>query len=330
MAELMRAVGYRRNLPVSDPESLIDLTLPVPEPGPHDLLVRVEAVSVNPVDVKVRASNDPGGEPKILGWDAAGVVERVGDRVTLFRPGAEVWYAGSIRRPGTDAQFHLVDERITGPKPASLDFAAAAALPLTAITAWESLFDRLRLTSSSTGRLLVLGAAGGVGSILIQLARKLTDVTIIGTASRRESQQWVRDMGAHEVINHHDGFGGLSDSVDWILSPHSAGMVATFADILRPYGAVVAIDEPGGLDLVPLKPKSIAWHWELMFTRALYDPTSTAQHEILSQVAQLVDKGVLRSTMTSRVDGISSATLRAAHATVESGSSIGKTVLAGF
>jgi zinc-binding alcohol dehydrogenase family protein len=330
MADQMRAVAYLRSLPVTDPESLIDLTLPVPEPGPHDLLVRVEAVSVNPADVKMRAGNDPGGRPRVLGYDAAGTVVRTGTEVTRFRPGDEVFYAGSIARPGTDSQFHLVDERITGRKPVSLDFAQAAALPLTALTAWESLFDRLRLTAESTGTLLVLGAAGGVGSILVQLAHKLTDLTVIGTASRAESKDWALEMGADQVINHHDGFDHLADSVDYVFSPHSAGMVDTFATILRPYGSVVAIDEPDGLDLLPLKSKSLAWHWELMFTAALHDPESDAQHRILTQVAELVDKGVLRSTMTECIEGISAATLRDAHAAVEKGSSIGKTVLAGF
>ena len=331
MAELMRAVGYRRNLPISDPESLLDLELPVPEPGEHDLQVRVRAVSVNPVDVKVRAGSDPGGKPKILGYDAAGVVEKVGAAVTLFQPGDEVWYAGSIARPGTDAELHLVDERIVGRKPATLDFAQAAALPLTTLTAWEALFDRLRLTERSTGTLLVLGAAGGVGSILVQLARRLTGLEIIGTASRPESRQYALDRGAHRVVNHHDDLAeALPGGVDYVFSPHSAGMIDTFARIVHPYGAVVAIDEPAGLDLRPLKSKSIAWHWELMFTRALYDPTSTAQHEILTQAADLVDKDVLHTTLTQRVDGINAANLRRVHAAVEHGSAIGKTVLAGF
>ena len=327
----MRAVGYRKNLPITDPSSLLDLELPVPTPGEHDLLVRVEAVSVNPVDVKVRAGSDPGGEPKILGYDAAGVVVAVGGAVTLFRPGDEVWYAGSIARSGTDAQFHLVDERIVGPKPTSLDFAQAAALPLTTLTAWETLFDRLRLTATSTGTLLVLGAAGGVGSILVQLARRLTDLEVIGTASRTESRQYVLDRGAHRVVDHHDDLAAaLPDGVDYVFSPHSQGMVDTFARIIRPFGAVVAIDEPAGLDLRPLKSKSIAWHWELMFTRALHDPTSTAQHDILREAADLVDKGVLHTTLTERIDVINADNLRRAHAIVERGSAIGKTVLAGF
>jgi zinc-binding alcohol dehydrogenase family protein len=328
--DVMKAVGYRTNLEIGDPSSLLDLTLPIPSPGPHDLLVRVEAVAVNPVDVKVRASSDPGGTPKVLGWDAAGVVERVGDAVTLFRPGDEVFYAGAINRPGSNAQFQVVDERLVGPKPQSLDFGAAAALPLTALTAWECLFDRLRLTPSSEGTLLALAAAGGVGSILTQLARRLTSVTVFGTASRPESQQWVLDQGAHRVLNHHDGFASLKDSVDYVFSPVSGGMIPTFADILRPYGEVVAIDEPDGMDLLPLKEKSITWHWEFMFTRGQYEPASAAQHDILVQISSLVDRGVLRSTETKRFDGITAANLRAAHELQESGAVIGKTVLVGF
>jgi len=331
MAELMRAVGYRKNLPISDPSALLDLELPAPEPGEHDLVVRVRAVSVNPVDVKVRAGSDPHGEPKILGYDAAGIVERVGAAVTLFRPGDEVWYAGSIARPGTNAELHLVDERIVGPKPRTLDFAEAAALPLTTLTAWEALFDRLRLTAQSTGTLLVMGAAGGVGSILVQLARHLTGLEIIGTASRPESQRWVLERGAHRVVDHHGDLAkALPEGVDYVFSPHSAGMIDTYAEIVRPFGAVVAIDEPPNLDLLPLKSKSIAWHWELMFTRPLHDPAGSAQHDILRQAADLVDKGVLHTTLTRRIDGITAANLREAHAAVEGGSTIGKIVLAGF
>src|SRR6201992_396 len=233
MAEKMRAVGYRKALPVSDPASLEDLEVPVPEPGPRDLLVRVEAVSVNPVDVKVRASTDPGGEPKILGYDAAGTVVATGPDVTLFSPGDEVYYAGSIDRPGTDAQFHLVDERIVGHKPRSLDFGQAAALPLTTITAWESLFDRFRLNPESSGVLLVLGAAGGVGSMVTQLARALTRMDIIGTACRPDAQQWAQELGAHHVIDHHDLVGGVRgitpDGVNYVFSPHTARSIEALA-----------------------------------------------------------------------------------------------------
>ena len=335
MAEKMRAVGYRKALPISDPASLEDLEIPVPEPGPRDLLVRVEAVSVNPVDVKVRASADPGDEPRILGYDAAGTVVATGSDVLLFTPGDEVYYAGTIDRPGTDAQFHVVDERIVGHKPRTLSFGEAAALPLTTITAWESLFDRFRLNPESAGVLLVLGAAGGVGSMVTQLARALTRVVIIGTASRPESQQWVRDLGAHHVIDHHglvDGVRGITpDGVTHVFSTHTAGAIEDFAEILRPYGAVVAIDDPQGLDIYPLKNKSISFSWEFMFTRPLYRPVDLAeQHELLDRVAGLVDEGTIRTTVTRELGPINAATLRQAHGLVEQGRTTGKVVVSGW
>jgi NADPH2:quinone reductase len=335
MAETMRAVGFRKPLPVSDPASLEDLEVPVPTPGPRDLLVRVEAVSVNPVDVKVRASADPGGEPRILGYDAAGTVVATGSDVLLFAPGDEVYYAGTIDRPGTDAQFHVVDERIVGHKPRTLSFAQAAALPLTTITAWESLFDRFRLNPESSGVLLVVGAAGGVGSMVTQLARALTRVVIIGTASRPESQQWVRDLGAHHVIDHHglaDGVRGITpDGVTHVFSTHTAGAIEDFAEILRPYGAVVAIDDPQGLDIYPLKNKSISFSWEFMFTRPLYRPVDLAeQHELLDRVAGMVDEGTIRTTVTQELGPINAATLREAHSLVEQGRTTGKVVVSGW
>jgi NADPH2:quinone reductase len=335
MAEKMRAVGYRRPLPSSDPASLEDLEVPVPEPGPRDLLVRVEAVSVNPVDVKVRASSDPGREPRILGYDAAGTVVATGPDVTFFSAGDEVYYAGSIDRPGADAQFHVVDERITGRKPLSLTFAQAAALPLTTITAWEALFDRFRLNPESSGVLVVLGAAGGVGSMVTQLTRALTRVVVIGTASRPESRQWAQEMGAHHVIDHHDLAGGVRgiapDGVNYVFSPHTAGSIGQFAEILRPGGAVTAIDEPEGLDILPLKDKSIAFHWEFMFTRPLFQPPDMVeQHELLNRVADMVDEGTIRTTLTQQLGPINAATLREAHAMVEEGRMVGKVVVAGW
>ncbi|HEY2522726.1 MAG TPA: zinc-binding alcohol dehydrogenase family protein [Streptosporangiaceae bacterium] len=335
MAETMRAVGYRKPLPSSDPASLEDLEVPVPAPGPRDLLVQVEAVSVNPVDVKVRASADPHGEPRILGYDAAGTVVATGADVTLFSPGDEVYYAGSIDRPGTDAQFHVVDERITGHKPRSLTFAQAAALPLTTITAWEALFDRFRLNPESSGVLVVLGAAGGVGSMITQLTRALTRVVIIGTASRPESQQWAQGMGAHHVIDHHDLVGGVRgitpDGVTHVFSPHTAGSIEDFAEILRPFGAIVAIDDPPSLDILPLKHKSISFSWEFMFTRPLYQPVDLAeQHELLDRVADMVDEGTIRTTLTRELGPISAATLREAHSLVEQGRMTGKIVVAGW
>ncbi|MFI6762331.1 zinc-binding alcohol dehydrogenase family protein [Micromonospora sp. NPDC050417] len=334
MNDAMRAVGYRRNLPITDPESLLDAEAPIPTPGPNDLLVRVEAVSVNPVDVKVRAGVDPGGELKVLGFDAAGVVTAVGDRVSRFTVGDEVYYAGSIGRPGSNAQYHVVDEHVVGHKPTSLSFAEAAALPLTTITAWEALFDRFALTEKSTGTLLVLGAAGGVGSMAVQLARTLTELTVVGTASRPESRQWVTDLGAHQVVDHRNLVESVRsvapDGVDYLISPFTAGNVESYAEIVRPGGHIVAIDEPEGLDLLPLKAKSISWHWEFMFTRPLFLPTDPAQHELLEETARLVDAGRLRTTMTTQLGPIDAANLRQAHELLETSSTIGKVVIAGF
>jgi zinc-binding alcohol dehydrogenase family protein len=335
MDSTMRAVGYRKPLPISDPASLEDIQLPVPQPGPRDLLVRVEAVSVNPVDTKVRVGSDPGGEPKVLGYDAAGVVVATGEDVTLFDAGDEVYYAGSIARPGTNAQFHLVDERITGHKPRSLTFPQAAALPLTTITAWETLFDRFRLDAESTGTLLVLSAAGGVGSMVVQLARALTGVTVVGTASRPDSTQWARELGAHHVVDHHDLVRDVREvapsGLDYVFSPRTGGAIEAYAELLRPGGAITAIDEPEGLELLPLKAKSITFHWEFMFTRPLFQTDDMiAQHELLDRVARLVDAGSIRSTLTTELSPINAANLRRAHEMLESGHTVGKVVLAGF
>jgi zinc-binding alcohol dehydrogenase family protein len=330
-----RAVAYLESLPIEDPRSLIDVDLPMRPPGDHDLLVRVEAVSVNPVDVKVRVNQDPGGDAKVLGYDAAGVVEAVGDQVSLFGPGDQVFYAGSIARPGTNMNHHLVDERIVGPKPVSLTFAAAAALPLTSITAWETLFRRFAITPETTATILVMAAGGGVGSMLVQLARTIPGLTVIATASRPESQQWARDLGAHHIVDHHAQLAEqvhqvAPAGVEYIFSPYSRGNLEAFAEVLKPRGQITAIDDPGPLDLKPLKPKSISWHWEYMFTSPLFDAGDSSQHELLKRVAAMVDDGTLRTTLTEQLGPISAQTLREAHARVESRSMIGKIVVAGF
>ncbi|QZH59634.1 zinc-binding alcohol dehydrogenase family protein [Mycolicibacterium farcinogenes] len=327
----MSAVGSYAGLPIDDPDALQDITIDVPSLRPHDILVRVQAVSVNPVDIKRRGSLPVSDQPTILGHDAAGIVEAVGPEVTTLTVGDEVWYAGDVSRPGTNAEYHVVDERIVARKPGSLSFADAAGLPLTTITAWETLFERFALTENSTGDLLVLGAAGGVGSILIQLAKALTDVRVIATASREDSRAWVKELGADVVINHHqlrdETLAAAPDGVDYLFSPHSVGNVDTYAEIVRPFGHITAIDEPPGLDLVGLKPKSIAWHWELMFTRPLYGYDLIYQQQLLTQAAQLVDEAVLRSTVTKTILGLDAAGLREAHREVESGHMIGKVVV---
>lgn len=309
-------------------DGFAEVELDVPAPGPHDLLVEVRAVSVNPVDLKVR-----GEDPTVLGFDAAGVVAAVGSEVGAYAEGDEVWYAGSVGRPGSNAAYQLVDEHVAGRKPRSLDFAEAAAMPLTAITAWESLFEKFRLTAASSGTLLVMAGAGGVGSMVVQLARQLTGVTVIATASRPESADWVRGLGAHHVVDHRGDLPEqlrelAPDGVNWVFSPFSAGNVETYAQVMAVHGEVVAIDEPPGLDLLPLKAKSQTWHWELMFAKPLHLPYDASQRELLDEVARLVDAGTLRTTMTARLTPITPRTLREAHERVAGSGMIGKVVIA--
>ena len=336
----MRAVAYRRSLPAQDPQSLEDVELSEPQPGPRDLLVRIEAVAVNPVDTKVRRNIDPAGVAKVLGYDAAGTVVAVGAGVSLFQVGDKVFHAGAIDRPGSNAQLQLVDERIAGPMPASLDFAAAAAMPLTFITAWELLFDRLGVRQGSdadTRALLVVGGAGGVGSAAIQLARCLTGLVVVATASRPESRQWCLDLGAHQVIDHSRPL-----VEQWqALNLGGAGLVlaltntdqhqAALAEIVAPQGAVGMIDDPKCFDMGLFKRKAVAVHWEFMFTRSLFQTSDMIeQHHLLKRVAELVDQGVLRSTQAERLGRIDAATLRRAHQMIEEGHTRGKLVLAGF
>jgi zinc-binding alcohol dehydrogenase family protein len=332
MADTMRAIGSFEGLPVSDPQCLVDVELPVPELRPRDVLVRVDAVSVNPVDVKRRAGLTRSETPAVLGYDAAGVIEAVGPQVTTLAAGDEVFYAGDIGRPGSNAELQAVDERIVAERPGTLSFADAAALPLTSLTAWECLFDRLRLTAESNGTLLILGAAGGVGSVMIQLAKLRTGLRVVGTASRGASRDWVAGLGADAVIDHHDlvneGKRAAPDGFDYVFSAHSAGNIESFAEIVAPFGKIVAIDDPEGLDLFALKPKSIAWHWELMFTRSMFEtPDMIDQKHALARVAQLVDDGRIRSTVSERIPDFSAAGLRRAHELVESGRMTGKVVV---
>jgi zinc-binding alcohol dehydrogenase family protein len=337
----MKAVGYRAAGPISAPNSLEDLDVPAPEPGPRDLRVAVRAISVNPADVKLRASAPPRtGEARILGFDAAGVVEAIGAEVTLFRPGDDVFYAGSIDRPGTYSELHLVDERLVGHKPKTLSFTQAAALPLTSITAWELLFDRLAIpygVKSAGGALLIINGAGGVGSTLTQIARRLTGLTIIATASRPETIAWCVEMGAHHVIDHHRPLAEGLIKAGITEVGYVAGLTATdkhlagIEAVLAPHGKLALIDDPAVFDIVRLKRKSISVHWELMFTRPLYQTADmVAQHRLLDEVADLLDAGLLRTTMTADAGTINAENLKRVHALVESGRAIGKTVLAGF
>lgn len=337
----MRAVAYKIPQPISAETSLIDVDLPIPEARGRDLLVEVKAVSVNPVDVKVRASATP--EPdqlKILGWDAAGIVKAVGPDVTFFKPGDEVFYAGTINRPGSNSEFHLVDERIVGRKPKSLDFAAAAALPLTSLTAYETLFDRLKVQDPVPGAaraILIIGGAGGVGSIAIQIARALTDLTVIATASRPETQAWVKDLGAHHVIDHSQPIApqvaalGIGAPAFIFSTTNTNDHIASIVEAIAPQGRFALIDDPKTLDVIPFKRKAVSTHWELMFTRPLFETADVEeQHKHLNRIAELVDKGEIRTTLTETMGPINAANLKKAHAMVESGRMKGKVVLTGF
>ncbi|MBM3482037.1 MAG: zinc-binding alcohol dehydrogenase family protein [Alphaproteobacteria bacterium] len=336
----MKAVGHRANLPITDPNALIDFDAPKPAPGPRDLLVRVAAVAINPVDWKVRTRFPlPAGETRILGWDACGTVEAAGAGVRRFRPGDQVYYAGSLVRPGSNAEFQAVDERIVGRKPKSLSVAEAAALPLTTITAWELLFDRLGVVRGG-GRgqsLLVVGGAGGVGSILIQLARELTQLTIIATASRPETIQWCQQFGAHKVIDHTKPMADQQKTIGISQVELIAALTETeqhfpvLADVLKPQGRICVIDDPKAIDVNLLKRKSASLHWEFMFTRSMFETADIeAQATLLDEVSALVDAGRLRTTLGDHYGAINATNLRRAHAFIESGKAKGKVVLEGF
>jgi zinc-binding alcohol dehydrogenase family protein len=337
----MKAVGYKKSLPVDEADSLIDFETVKPEPRGRDIRVAVKAISANPVDYKVRKrAAPPEGETKILGYDAAGIVDAVGPDVTLFKPGDEVFYAGSIQRQGTNSEFHLVDERIVGQKPKTLSFAQAAALPLTSITAWELLFDRLGAVpgkSIDPRTLLIIGGAGGVGSILVQLARRLTGLTVVATASRPESQKWCLDLGAHAVIDHARP---MKEQIEKLKLPPVAliaGLTNTdqhykaLADIIAPQGKFGLIDDPPEFNVSVFKGKAVSIHWESMFTRSSFQtPDMIGQHALLNDVADLIDKGVLRTTLDQTFGTINAANLKRAHALLESGKSRGKIVLEGW
>lgn len=337
----MRAVGYQNSHPIEDPASLVDIEQPEPIAVGRDLLVEVSAVSVNPVDTKVRRRAEPeAGQWKVLGYDAAGTVKAVGPDVTGFKVGDEVFYAGALDRQGTNSELHLVDERIVGKKPASLSWAEAAALPLTAITAWEALFDRLQVRhpqANKTAAIVIIGGAGGVGSIAVQLARKLTDLTVIATASRPETQAWVRELGAHHVIDHSKPLAAQVEALglgapDFVFSTtNTEDHLGEIVELIGAQGRFALIDDPSALDIMPFKRKSVSVHWEFMFTRSMFKTTDMdAQGLLLNEVARLVDEGTLRTTLDETFGTINAENLKRAHAFVESGKAKGKVVLEGF
>jgi zinc-binding alcohol dehydrogenase family protein len=338
----MKAIGVYEYRSAQDPGCFAEVELDKPEPGVRDLLVKVKAISVNPVDYKVRSSiQSPLSAPRILGWDAAGVVEQVGATVSLFQPGDEVYYAGSIKRPGSNAQYQLVDERIVGRKPANLSFAAAAALPLTTITAWEALFEQLgveptKLSPYSQPRtVLIINGAGGVGSIAIQLAKQLTGLRVIATASRPESIAWCQRMGADVCIDHHQPLdaqrAGLGiPLVDYVLCFNNTDHYwQPMAEVIKPQGRICSIVENRQpLELGLLKNKSASFSWEFMFTKSMYETENmSSQHQILNRAAELLEQGTLQSTLTEQLDALSPQTLAEAHGQLEAGGMIGKLVL---
>lgn len=335
----MKAVAYTKSLAITDPDALRDIDLPAPEPGPHDLQVAVHAIAVNPVDTKIRRKVEPEGTPKVLGWDAVGIVRKVGPAVSLFKTGDRVWYAGSLTRPGANSELHLVDERIAGHAPQSLTDAEAAALPLTTLTAWELLFERLGVPPGKQAgdAIMIVGAAGGVGSILVQLAARLTGLNVIGSASRAETRDWVKRLGAHHVIDHTKP---LSQELARIGVPQVRYVAALnqtdlhYDEIiasLAPQGKLALIDDPAGLDVLKLKRKAISLHWEFMFTRSMFEtPDMIAQHRILNEVAALVDAGIIRSTLAEHFGKINASNLQRAHQLLESTLARGKIVLEGW
>lgn len=335
----MKAIAYQQNLPVNDPLSLQDIQLDTPVATGHDILVEVKAISVNPADFKIRQGMPaPQGEWKILGFDATGIVKSVGDNVSLFKPGDKVWYAGDISRAGSNAEYQLVDERIVGHMPKTLSFDEAAALPLTAITAWELLFDRLNVDKDNANKnILVIGAAGGVGSIMVQLLKKLTKLNIIATASRPETVSWLEDLGADHIINHrHKLSKQLTEQqlplVDYVVSLNNTSEhIEEIEKVLKPQGQFALIDDPETLNVVPFKMKSISIHWELMFTRSLFKTDDMqAQYQLLNDVATLIDNGQIKTTVGEHYGVINAENLRRAHQRLETQQAKGKIVLAGF
>jgi NADPH:quinone reductase len=336
----MKAVALTHYLPIDNPKSFIDVELPMPQASGRDLLVAVHAVAVNPVDTKVRSPKDKvEAQPRVLGWDASGVVQAVGPDVTLFKVGDPVYYAGDITRSGSNAQYQLVDERIVGHKPASLSHAEAAALPLTTITAYEAFFDRLRIDrdGASAGQsLLIIGASGGVGSIGIQLAKR-AGLKVIATASRPETIAWVKELGADHVVNHREPLVpqvralGLQH-VDHVAIFNDMRHWAAAVELVHPQGGIVSIDDTDlPMPMSGMKTKAASLHWEFMFARAMHQtPDMIEQHRLLSFVAQEIDAGRIRTTVSEVLRPINAAQLRQAHALVESGRARGKIVLEGF
>ncbi|WP_426455857.1 zinc-binding alcohol dehydrogenase family protein [Acinetobacter sp. KB005] len=336
----MKAVAYQKAGPITSPEALVDVELETPVAEGHDLLVRVQAVSVNPVDTKIRKNvSADNNQWKTLGWDAVGVVEAIGDKVSQFKVGDVVWYAGALNRQGSNSELQLVDERIVGHKPKTLEPREAAALPLTAITAWEMLFDRLQVpkVAPENTSILVIGGAGGVGSITIQLLKQLTNLTIITTASRAETKEWVKQLDADYVLDHSQPLTiqinqlGLNAPLYVFSTTQTDQHLSDIVELIAPQGHFGLIDDPAQLDIKPFKSKSVSVHWEFMFTRSMYQTQDMVkQSELLNEVSELVDAGKIKTTLSQVLSPINAQNLKLAHQQIESGTTKGKIVLHGF
>ena len=336
----MKAFGYTHATKTLIPESFQAIELPTPEAHGHDILVEVSAISVNPVDAKIRANVSPEQGYKVIGWDAVGIIKAVGDKVSLFNVGDRVYYAGDLTRQGSNAELQLVDERIVGRAPTTLSNPEAAALPLTSITAWELLFDRLQVSKSHSAKpasLLVIGAAGGVGSILVQLAKQLTNLTVVATASRAQSVDWLNKLGVDEVLDHTQSLNEQRtqrnmDEFDYVISlTHTDQHLDEIINVIKPQGKLALIDDPASFDILKLKRKSISLHWEFMYTRSMYQTDDIIeQHQLLTELAELVDNGTIKTTLGQHLGKISVENLVKAHQILESHQSRGKLVLEGF
>ncbi|MBJ8504865.1 zinc-binding alcohol dehydrogenase family protein [Acinetobacter seifertii] len=335
----MKAVAYQKAGPITSPEALVDIELDTPVAEGHDLLVHVQAISVNPVDTKIRKNVSAESGWKVLGWDAVGVVEAIGDKVTQFKVGDIVWYAGALNRQGSNSELQLVDERIVGHKPKTLEATEAAALPLTAITAWEMLFDRLQVQKNAPENttILVIGGAGGVGSITIQLLKQLTNLTIIATASRPETKEWVKQLGADYVLDHRESLApqikqlGLNAPSYVFSTTQTDQHLADIVELIAPQGHFGLIDDPEQLDIKPFKSKSVSVHWEFMFTRSMFQTADMQkQSELLNEVSKLVEEGKIKTTVTEVLSPINAENLKQIHQQIESGKTKGKIVLHGF
>ncbi|MDO6683919.1 MULTISPECIES: zinc-binding alcohol dehydrogenase family protein [unclassified Agarivorans] len=332
----MKAVAYQQALAINEALSLQDIELDKPTASGKDLLIKVAAVSVNPVDTKIRANvSAETGQWKVIGWDAVGTVEQVGDKASLFKVGDKVWYAGDLTRSGSNAEYQLVDERIVSLAPTSIPDANAAALPLTAITAWEMLFDRLVVSRDQHKSILIIGAAGGVGSIMVQLVKQLTKLKVIATASRPETQAWLKELGADQIINHRNPLSEelkQANNIDYVVSLNNTDEhLAEIMKVIKPQGKFGLIDDPSSLDVKLLKPKSISLHWEFMYTRSMFETEDMIkQHQLLGEIAQLIDQGKIKSTLGDHFGQINADNLKQAHAFIESQKAKGKIVLEGF